>query len=102
MALLVSILLAIFVLPWPWSLVAVCGGAAVDLGEAALFLRFSRPRRSSVGVQALVGRNGVVTDAGQVRVAGELWAARGVDELRECDRVVIRRVDGLVLDVEPN
>ena len=58
--------------------------------------------RSIVGPQGLIGQFGVVARSGDrplVRVRGELWAARGLDDgyLNEGDRVVIREIDGLLL-----
>jgi membrane-bound serine protease (ClpP class) len=39
---------------------------------------------------------------GQVRVHGEIWAARSVSHVERGARVVVRSVDGLVLEVEPD
>jgi membrane protein implicated in regulation of membrane protease activity len=41
-----------------------------------------------------------VVDGRYVRVAGELWRARGLEGRAPGDRVRIRAVDGLELDVE--
>jgi membrane-bound ClpP family serine protease len=64
-------------------------------------------RRVSTGAEALVGHVGVVRNVlepvGQVFVDGALWRARPCwDEpegLREGDRVVVERVQGLTLSV---
>ena len=105
MLFLVGLVLAIFVLPSPWGLVAIAVGAVLDLGETGLFLWWSRRRRASVGVESLVGRSalaiGELRPEGQVRVDGEIWRAwceRGCDA---GTAVVVRRVDGLTLEVEP-
>ena len=98
MALVVAVLLAVFVLDEPWSYVAVAGGGAIELGEAWFWWRWSHRRRPSVGVEALVGLTGEMTDDDWVRVNGELWRARGGSA---GDRVRVRAVDGLTLDVEP-
>jgi membrane protein implicated in regulation of membrane protease activity len=98
-ALVVGILLALFVLPTPWDYVAVGAGGVVELGEAALWWRWSHRRRSVVGPEALVGMVGEVTADGFVRVNGELWRARGAGP---GERVRVRSVDGLTLDVEPD
>jgi membrane-bound serine protease (ClpP class) len=101
MLLLGGILLAVFVIPWPWGIFAILGGALLDIGESMAFLRWSRRRKSPVGADALVGRTAVVATATQVRVAGELWAARSDDPLRVGEEVVVRGVEELTLVVEP-
>ena len=100
MLLLGGILLAVFVVPWPWGIFAILGGALLDIGESMAFLRWSRRRRSPVGAEALVGRTAVVATATQVRVAGELWTARSDDPLRVGEEVVVRGVEELTLVVE--
>jgi membrane protein implicated in regulation of membrane protease activity len=100
MLLLGGILLAVFVVPWPWGIFAVIGGALLDIGESFAFLKWSRRRKSPVGAEALVGRTAVVVTPTQVRVAGELWAARSDDPLRVGEEVVVRAVNGLTLVVE--
>ena len=76
MFLLGAILLAIFVLPSPWGLIAVALGGFLDVGESLAVLKWSKRRRSPVGVDALVGQRGIVSTPTQVRVSGELWEAR--------------------------
>ena len=104
MLLLGGILLAVFVLPSPWGILAVAGGGVLDVAESLLLLRWSRRRRAATGAEALVGETArVVTPChplGQVRVRGELWAAHsssGADPGRD---VVVRGVDGLTLLVD--
>ena len=100
MLLLGAILLAIFVLPSPWGLVAVAAGGLLDVAESLFVLRWSRRRRAVTGVEALIGKRAVVSTPTQVRVAGELWEARSDRPLRPGDEVVVRAVDGLTLLVE--
>ncbi|MGH3071147.1 MAG: NfeD family protein [Gaiellaceae bacterium] len=105
MGLLLALLLALLVLDEPWSWVAVGIGAAWEIGETALLVRWSRQRSAVVGAEALVGRRAVVaadcSPDGQVKVAGELWQARCEAGARVGAEVVIRQVDGLTLVVEP-
>jgi membrane protein implicated in regulation of membrane protease activity len=101
MLLLGGILLAVFVVPWPWGIFTVLGGGLLDIGESLVLLRWSKRRRSPVGVEALVGRRAVVASATQVRVAGELWEAHSDGPLSVGDDVVVRAVDGLTLEVSP-
>jgi membrane-bound serine protease (ClpP class) len=100
MLLLGGILLAVFVVPWPWGIATVVGGGALDIVESLVLLRWSKRRRSPVGAEALVGRTAVVANHTQVRVAGELWEARSDRPLAPGDEVVVRSVDGLTLVVE--
>lgn len=99
MLLLAGILLAVFVVPWPWGLVAVIAGGLLEVGESLAFMKWSRRRKAAVGVEALVGRTAVVATPTQVRVAGELWEARSDAPLRIGETVVVRTVEGLTLVV---
>ena len=105
MIFLIGVLLAVFVLPSPWGLVAVIVAALIDIAETGLFLWWSQRRRATVGVEALVGREGVVLSyllpEGQVRIAGEIWRARSDATCDAGTRVVVRAVHGLTLEVEP-
>lgn len=100
-----AVVLAIFVLPYPWSLVAVVAGATFEIAETGLFVWWSKRRRATVGVESLEGREGVaVSDLwpeGQVKVGGEIWKARCPGGADRGARIVVRGVDGLVLEVEP-
>ena len=102
---IVAVVLALTVLPSPWGLVAVVGAALIDVGETWFFVRWSKRRRATVGVETLVGRTAVVvralTPRGQVKVGGEVWEARSEYHFAPGEEVVVTRVDGLVLDVEP-
>jgi membrane-bound serine protease (ClpP class) len=104
MLLLGGILLAVFVLPSPWGIVAVIGGGVLDIAESLLLLRWSRRRRAATGAEALVGATAsVVTPCrplGQVRIHGELWAARSSSGADPGADVVVRGVDGLTLLVD--
>ena len=100
MLLLGGILLAVFVVPWPWGIATVAVGGVLDIAESLVLLLWSKRRRSPVGADALVGRTAVVATPTQVRVAGELWQARSDRVLRIGDDVVVRAVDGLTLVVE--
>jgi membrane protein implicated in regulation of membrane protease activity len=97
--LLGGILLAVFVVPWPWGIVTVGLGGLLDIGESFAFVKWSRRRRSSVGVETLVGRTAVAATRTQVRVAGELWAARSDEPLRAGEEVEVAAVGGLTLEV---
>lgn len=95
-----AILLAIFVLPSPWGLVAVIAGGVIDITESVALLKWSKRRRSPVGAEALVGQRALVISPTQVRVAGEIWGARANRSLVPGDDVTVRSFDGLTLVVE--
>jgi membrane protein implicated in regulation of membrane protease activity len=97
---IVALLLALFVLDDPWNWIVVLGALAIDVVETVAYVRWSKRRKPSVGVETLVGSEAEVVDGRFVRVAGELWRARGLEGRRPGERVRVRAVDGLELDVE--
>jgi membrane-bound serine protease (ClpP class) len=104
-AALLAILLAIFVLPPYWGLVAILAGLTIELGEAWLWIRLSRRRRAVTGAEGLVGRTALVVEAcrpdGRVRIQGELWQAHCPRGAEVGQSVCVRSVENLVLHVEP-
>lgn len=104
MLFLIGVLLAIFVLPSPWGLVAIAVAAALDITETGLFIWWSKRRKATVGVESLVGKNGVTVGElwpdGQVKINGEIWKAHCAGGCEAGTKVVVRAIDGLTLDVE--
>jgi membrane-bound serine protease (ClpP class) len=100
-ALIVALLLAVFVVPHPWGVVAVAVGALVEVGESLFWVHWSRRRRAQVGVETLIGEAADVRAGGYVFVNGELWRAHGAEHLPPGTRVRIVAVEGLALVVEP-
>jgi membrane protein implicated in regulation of membrane protease activity len=100
MLLLGAILLAIFVVPWPWGLVLVIAGGTIDVVESLAMLRWSRRRRAVTGAEALIGQRAIVATPTQVRIAGELWEARSSHVLVRGEEVVVRGVEELTLLVD--
>lgn len=102
---LIAILLAIFVLPEPWGLVAIVVAGLIDILEVIVFRMWSQRKKARVGVQMLVGRTavalGAIAPRGQVRVDGEIWEARSESPVASGDDVVVSAVDGLTLLVAP-
>jgi membrane-bound serine protease (ClpP class) len=102
---LIALLLAVFVLPSPWGLVAVVVGGLIDIGETGLFVRWSKRRQAAVGAQTLVGKQAVAASdlwpEGQVRLDGEIWKARCAGGCDAGTAVVVQAVDGLTLVVTP-
>ena len=102
---IIAVLLALTVLPSPWGVVAIVVAFAIDAAETAFFVRWSKRRHATVGVETLVGRTAVVVrplrPRGQVKLDGEVWEARSPVDALPGDEVVVVDLDGLVLDVEP-
>ena len=105
MILVAAILLALFVLPEPWGIVAVLAALVVEIGETAFWIWLSKRGKPQVGAEALIGARAEVVEPcrplGSVRVAGELWRARCEAGASRGDLVLIRALDGLTLLVEP-
>jgi membrane protein implicated in regulation of membrane protease activity len=79
----VFVLLAIvllLLLPSPWNLVGFACCLVLFLGEVAFWHRRVRGQRKAVGAQTVIGETGTLVSIcrphGQVRVGGEIWAAR--------------------------
>ncbi len=105
MLFLIALLLAIFLLPSPWGLIAVVIALVLDIVEVSVGVWYSKRRKASVGANTLVGATGVAIGEllpdGQVRVNGEIWRARCDAGCDAGAAVVVRAVDGLTLEVEP-
>ncbi len=103
MALLVAILLALLFLPWPWNLVVILGGLAVETVELTWGLSLARRWKPKTGAEAMIGELAEVVTAcrplGEVRVRGELWRAQCADGADVGESVRIERIDGLTLVV---
>jgi membrane protein implicated in regulation of membrane protease activity len=104
-ALVVALLLAFFVLDEPWSVLVVVGAIVVEVAEIPFWFWYSRRRSAQVGAETLIGRPAVVITEcrplGQVRVDGEIWAARCVSGADVGTAVRVEGRDGLTLLVKP-
>jgi membrane-bound serine protease (ClpP class) len=91
----------------PWSLIALVAAcsAAFFLLVIGMALR-ARKRPVVSGREELIGASGEIVEQadGQwwARVHGEIWKVRSRAELRQGQRLRVRRIDGLVLEVEPD
>ena len=105
MLLVGAVLLAVFVLPSPWGVVAVAAAGLVEVAEVFLWIRLSKRARVRVGPEALIGTRADVVRAcrpdGQVRVDGELWQAHCPAGADPGERVRVTALEGLTLVVEP-
>ena len=97
-------LVLLFVLPSPWNFVGFIGGLIVFVGEVLFWNRKVRSGRKTVGAQTLIGKTATVVSAcspgGQVRIAGEIWAARCSAGADVGETVTVVGRDGLTLLVE--
>lgn len=109
MILIIAILLAIFLVPSPWSIVVLVVACILEVGEITLLRRWSkrigRRTKATTGAEAMTGKVAEVTDdcrpVGMVRLDGELWEARCEAGASRGDSVVVERLDGLTLVVSP-
>jgi membrane-bound serine protease (ClpP class) len=103
-ALTVAIILAFFA-PWPWNLIAVLSGLAIESVELTWGLRLARRWRPRTGAEAMIGQTAEVVapchPTGQVRIQGELWEARCAQGADVGETVRIERLEGLTLVVAP-
>lgn len=104
MLLVAAILLAVFVLGPPWNVLVVAGAAFVELAETWFWISYSKRRKVQVGAETMVGELAEVVEPlrplGRVRVRGELWRARCEEGALPGERVRVRGLDGLTLEVE--
>jgi membrane protein implicated in regulation of membrane protease activity len=104
-ALVVALLLAFFVLDEPWNVLVVVGALVLEVGEIFFWFWYSKRRHVQVGAETLIGRPAVVITAcrplGQVRVGGEIWAARCDAGADVGTAVRVEARDDLTLVVDP-
>ena len=101
MLFVIAVVLALFVLPSPWGIVAVVVAAVVEIGETGFWIWLSRRRHVQVGPETLIGARAEAVGEGLVRVDGELWQARSAGTLSPGERVRVVGRNELVLEVEP-
>jgi membrane-bound serine protease (ClpP class) len=104
-ALIVALLLALIFLDWPWNLVVILCGLAVETVELTWGLSLARRWKPKTGAEAMIGEEAEVVSAcrpvGEVRVQGELWQARCDEGADVGETVRIESIDGLTLVVAP-
>jgi membrane-bound ClpP family serine protease len=89
------------------GLVSMASLIMVTLGLWAMRHGGEHVRRSVTSSQQLIGRRGVATTTvggtGMVRIAGELWQARTLDqEVPQGTHVLVAEVEGLIVSVVPD
>jgi membrane protein implicated in regulation of membrane protease activity len=99
-----AIILAL-VLPSPANVIVLVAGAIGEVGEIIWGRRLAKRWRPKTGPEAMIGKPAQVVEPchpnGEVRVHGELWAARCDAGADVGDTVTILALDGLTLVVAP-
>lgn len=102
MFVLIAIVL-LLLLPSPWNVVGFAICLVLFLGELSFWHRKVRGQRKVVGAQTLIGARGTLVSPcrpnGQVRVGGEIWAARCDQGADRGDEVAVVGRDDLTLIV---
>lgn len=97
-------LVLFFLFPWQWALAFYL---PIALGSAAVARKAMQAQREppATGEGAMIGERAVVVRAGKraacVHYRGETWRAVSSRSLHRGQRVVIRDVQGLTLQVAP-
>jgi membrane protein implicated in regulation of membrane protease activity len=103
MLLIGAVVLAVFVLPPVWGVVAIAAGIVIEVAELGFWVRFLRRYRVRTGAEGLVGASAEVIEAcdprGRVRLRGEIWHARCAEGAGVGERVTVTAVHGLTLEV---
>ncbi len=102
---LISLLLAVFVVPESWRVLTVLIGLAVEISETAFTVWWSGRAKPKVGPETLIGATGRVrrrcAPLGEVQIQGETWQARCDAEADAGASVRVVAREGLILVVEP-
>jgi len=102
--LVLAVLLAIFVLPSPWGLIAVVGAAVFEVTQTGVGIWWSQRRRAQVGAESLMGAEARVIErcspCGKAAIRGEIWNARCEAGAEVGETVVVCGLQGLTLLVE--
>lgn len=93
-----------FAIPWPLIAALALVSAAIVIGVANMAAK-ARRRPVVSGTPRMIGALGEVIEFGSgqgwATVEGERWQVRAAQPLRLGQRVLVKRVDGLTLEVSP-
>lgn len=99
-----GVLLAVFVVPAPWSVPVIGLALVVEVAETLFWMRRSRRGSAKAGPETMIGEVARVVTAcdpiGEVRFHGELWRARCEPNADIGQRVRVAAREGLTLVVE--
>lgn len=104
MSLIVTALIAFFLVEGPWRWVVIFGGLCWEAAEIALYLKW-RKVKARTGHETLVGATGrAVTDCspkGQAQIRGQIWTVTSDPGVTAGSDVKVIATDGLRLRVVP-
>jgi membrane protein implicated in regulation of membrane protease activity len=104
MILVIAIVLAIFVLPSPWGVVAVGCAAVYEVAQTVGGIWWSQRRQAQVGAEALLGVEARIVERcspyGKAAIRGEIWNARCEGGAEVGETAIVRGIQGLTLLVE--
>jgi membrane-bound serine protease (ClpP class) len=100
---LLTVVLALFVLPSPWGVVLVASVILWEVAEKTFWLRWTRRLPVVVGREALIGKPVTALSAiepeGRVRLQGESWNAYCSSGARRGEMLEVKGLRGLTLVV---
>ena len=71
----------------------------------ALLIMKALNRQPQTGAEGMIGGQGIVTGVAahdyRVKIRGELWRAQSFERLEAGEKIVVRKVNGLTLEVAP-
>lgn len=87
---------------WPLKIMVGALLTVCNFALAVLIMK-SLIRQPQTGAEGMIGAPGLVTGVGtsdyHVKIRGELWRAQSPERLEIGDKIVVRQVNGLTLDV---
>ncbi len=87
---------------WPLKIMVGALLTVCNFALAVLIMK-SLIRPPQTGAEGMIGAPGLVTGVGtsdyHVKIRGELWRAQSPERLEIGDKIVVRQVNGLTLDV---
>ena len=104
MILLLALVLAFLLFPWPWNFGVIVAAAVCETSVVVIGMWYTRRGRSQVGTQTLIGGTAEVittlAPTGQVKLRGEIWQAHSEEGAQIGETVLIRSVKDLTLQVD--
>ena len=95
--------LPMFQIGWPALAATAIVSAILVIATIQIALKI-RTRKVTTGIETLIGQQGEAISSlekhGQVKVGGEIWAAKANADIGPGDIVTVTGVDGLKIEVE--
>jgi membrane-bound ClpP family serine protease len=104
MLVILALVLALTLLPFPASLVVVGFAGLCELGMMLLGFRYTNHFKLASGAETLIGETAraitTLAPDGQVKLNGEIWQGRAERMIRAGAWVRVTAIQGLTLEVE--